>query len=40
VLVPGVIGQHEVFHLLVLVGISCHWLYIARLAADGPPPAG
>ena len=38
VLVPGVVGSHEVFHLAVLVGISCHWYFVARLAADGPPP--
>jgi channel protein (hemolysin III family) len=38
VLVPGVVGPHELFHLAVLVGITCHWYYIAWLAADGPPP--
>jgi channel protein (hemolysin III family) len=38
VLIPGVIGSHEVFHLAVLVGISCHWYFMARLAANGPPP--
>jgi channel protein (hemolysin III family) len=37
VLVPGVVGPHEVFHLAVLVGISCHWYFVARLVADGPP---
>lgn len=39
VLIPGVVGPHEVFHLAVLVGISCHWYFVARLVADGPPPA-
>jgi channel protein (hemolysin III family) len=38
VLVPGVVRSHEVFHLAVLVGISCHWYFVARLVADGPPP--
>ena len=34
VLVPGVVGPHEVFHLAVLAGISCHWVFIRRIA-DG-----
>jgi channel protein (hemolysin III family) len=38
VLVPGVIQSHEVFHFAVLVGIGCHWYFVARLVADGPPP--
>ncbi len=25
---PGVIGPHELFHLFVLVGISCHWYLV------------
>src|SRR5262245_60267175 len=37
VLVPGVVGPHEVFHVAVLIGISCHWYFVARLAANGPP---
>jgi channel protein (hemolysin III family) len=37
VLIPGVVGPHEVFHLAVLVGMSCHWYFVARLAANGPP---
>jgi channel protein (hemolysin III family) len=39
VLVPGLVGSHEVFHLAVLIGISCHWYFVARLAAAGPPSA-
>lgn len=31
VLIPGVIGPHEVFHALVLLGVAAHWRYIARL---------
>jgi channel protein (hemolysin III family) len=38
VLVPGVVGPHEVFHVAVLIGISCHWYFVARIAANGPPP--
>lgn len=33
VLVPGVVGPHEVLHLAVLMGIACHWAFIARIAA-------
>lgn len=25
---PGIIGPHELFHLFVLVGISCHWYLV------------
>jgi channel protein (hemolysin III family) len=32
VLVPGVIGPHEVFHIAVLLGLSCHWLFIWNIA--------
>jgi channel protein (hemolysin III family) len=37
VLVPGVVGPHEVFHVAVLIGVSCHWYFVARLVANGPP---
>jgi channel protein (hemolysin III family) len=32
VLIPDVIGPHELFHILVLVGISMHWIFMHRLA--------
>lgn len=32
VLISGVIGPHELFHVLVLFGISFHWLFIYRMA--------
>lgn len=32
VLVSGVIGPHELFHVLVLFGVSYHWLFIYRMA--------
>ncbi len=31
VLVPNVIGPHELFHVMVLIGIAAHWTYIYRL---------
>jgi channel protein (hemolysin III family) len=33
VLVAGVVGPHEVFHLAVLAGISFHWAFIRGIAA-------
>ena len=32
VLVPRVVGPHEVFHMAVILGISCHWLFMRRSA--------
>lgn len=41
VLVPTVIGPHEVFHVMVLIGIAAHWTYIHRLATGQfAPTAG
>ncbi len=36
VLLAGVVGPHELFHLAVLAGISCHWAFILRIAAGAP----
>jgi channel protein (hemolysin III family) len=36
VLVAGIVGPHELFHLAVLGGISFHWAFI-RGIADGAP---
>jgi channel protein (hemolysin III family) len=33
VLIPGVVGAHEIFHLAVLAGISFHWMFIRRIAS-------
>jgi channel protein (hemolysin III family) len=33
VLVAGVVGPHEIFHLAVLAGISFHWAFILGIAA-------
>lgn len=32
VLISGVIGPHEIFHVLVLTGISFHWLFVYKIA--------
>ena len=37
VLIPGVVGYHEFWHLFVLAGISLHWQFVFRFA--GGPPA-
>ncbi|WP_455209723.1 PAQR family membrane homeostasis protein TrhA [Kaarinaea lacus] len=31
ILIPEVIGPHELFHVFVLLGISMHWTFIFRL---------
>lgn len=36
VLVRGVVGSHEVFHVAVLVGLGCMWMFIRRLARGEP----
>ena len=33
VLIPEVVGPHEVFHLAVLAGIAFHWVFIRRIAS-------
>lgn len=33
VLVAGVVGPHEIFHLAVLAGISFHWAFILGIAS-------
>ncbi len=41
VLVPTVIGPHEIFHVMVLIGIAAHWMYIHGLSnAQLVPTAG
>jgi channel protein (hemolysin III family) len=39
VLVAGVFGPHEVFHLAVLAGIAFHWAFIRGIARGGRPGA-
>ena len=38
-LVPTVIGPHELFHVMVLIGILAHWTQIHRLARGQFAPA-
>jgi channel protein (hemolysin III family) len=35
-LVAGIVGSHEIFHLLVLVGVGMHWEYIRRITVHAP----
>lgn len=37
-LVPGLFESHEVFHLLVLLGLMGMWVFMHRTAADGACP--
>lgn len=36
ILIPGVIGAHELWHVAVLLGLSLHYEYVFQFAA-GPP---
>lgn len=38
ILIPGVLGAHELFHVAVLAGLACHWRFMLRIA-KGPPLA-
>ncbi len=37
VLIPGVVGPHEMFHVAVLVGAGLHWVFIYRIASGEVP---
>jgi channel protein (hemolysin III family) len=37
-IIPGVFGPHEVWHIAVIIGLSLHWRFIARLARDVQSP--
>ena len=37
VLITGVIGPHELFHIAVLAGISLHWFFISRQSPKCTP---
>jgi channel protein (hemolysin III family) len=37
VLVPGIVGPHELFHLAVLAGIAFHWKFIHGFASREIP---
>ncbi len=38
VLVPGIVGPHELWHVAVLVGLGMHWSFVFSFAS-GPPQA-
>jgi len=43
VLIPGVVGPHELFHILCLMGATSHWYFLYTIArgvrlAPGKPP--
>jgi channel protein (hemolysin III family) len=38
VLIPGVIGPHELFHLGVLAGAALHWKFVFQFACGTLPP--
>ncbi len=39
VLWPGVFGAHELFHLFVVAGATCHFLFMMRHVVGSPPAA-
>lgn len=39
VLLPGVVGPHELFHFAVLAGIAFHWAFIRRIASAAKAPS-
>lgn len=36
VLIDGVIGPHEIFHIAVLIGVSFHFAFVAQIASGLP----
>jgi channel protein (hemolysin III family) len=36
-LIGGIVGPHELFHLLVLLGAGCHWWFVFRLTDEVMP---
>lgn len=37
VLIPGVFGSHELFHVAVLAGLSLHWWFVWETAGERTP---
>jgi hypothetical protein len=37
ILIPGVVGAHELWHFAVLVGLGLHWAFIFQFAGGLPP---
>lgn len=38
ILIAGVIGSHEIFHIAVIIAIGFHWQFMARIASIESPP--
>lgn len=38
ILIPGVVQWHEVFHLMVLLGLACHWRFVQDFVVNPPRP--
>lgn len=36
-LVPRVLGPHELWHVAVLIGLSCHWCFVWQFAGQSLP---
>jgi channel protein (hemolysin III family) len=36
VLVPGIVGPHELWHFAVLAGLGYHWFFVFQLASCSP----
>ncbi|MDH5326564.1 MAG: hemolysin III family protein [Gammaproteobacteria bacterium] len=39
IIVPGVVGPHELFHVAVLFGIGYHWAFINKFSDGITPPS-
>jgi channel protein (hemolysin III family) len=37
VLIPAVVGPHEVFHFAVLIGVGLHWQFVTQFASGESP---
>jgi hypothetical protein len=38
VLIPGVLGPHELFHIFILLGAALHWRFTSLIACGTVPP--
>ena len=37
IVIPRVVGSHEMFHLCVLLGVALHWMFVFRIASGEVP---
>lgn len=35
-LIPRILGPHELWHVAVLIGLSCHWRFVWQIATENP----